>query len=236
MLSEDSQPISEDSQPNDEGIYTRLPIFPLQEVHLFPGTHIPLHVFEPRYRQMVQDALKQEGLIGIILPDFEAKEDDYEPNLLKVGGVGKIEYHQSLEDGRCNIILQGVEKFELLEELREGEILYRVVKAKGLQDSTTISSSEDLIREELLSAFALSFTPFYPEKALSISEDIPLEKFVNLVASSLKITPKIKQELLELDSVEERAIRILKILYEATNTQRFLRHIKQSKPNFGNLN
>lgn len=223
-------------QPNTDGIYHRLPIFPLREVHLFPETHLPLHVFEPRYRQMIKDSIRGERLLGIILPDFNTALNAYEPELLKIGGVGKIEYYQELEDGRYNVILQGLEKFEMLEELQEGEILYRVVRGRSIKDSTHLSSDENLIRQELLSAFALSFTPFYPEKALSISEEISLEKFVNLIASSLKTSPKLKQELLEIDNIEDRALRVLKILYEATNTQRFHRRIRQSKPNMQNLN
>ncbi|MEK7485206.1 MAG: LON peptidase substrate-binding domain-containing protein [Planctomycetota bacterium] len=224
-------------QPTSEGIYSCLPIFPLQEVHLFPETLLPLHIFEPRYRQMIQDSLKAESLIGIILPDLKEDPKAYEPALLKMGGVGKIQYHELLEDGRYNIILQGIEKFELLEELKLSDILYRAVRARALKDSTTIShSDEKLIRQELLSAFSLTFSPFYPDKILSISDDISLEKFVNLVASSLKISAHLKQELFEMDNIEDRSIQILRVLYESTNPQRFYRRIRQSKPSTGNMN
>lgn len=224
-------------QPTSEGIYSCLPVFPLREVHLFPETLLPLHIFEPRYRQMIQDSLKAESFIGIILPDLKEDPKAYEPNLVKIGGIGKIQYHELLEDGRYNIVLQGIEKFELLEELKLSDILYRVVRAKVLKDKTTISQSdENLIRQELFSAFSLTFSPFFPEKILNLSEEISLEKFVNLVASSLKVSSVIKQELLEMDSLEDRAIRILRILYESTNPQRFYRRIRQSKPSPGNMN
>src|SRR4029077_9619600 len=94
-----------------------LPLFPLPNVVLFPNVFLPLHIFEPRYREMVADALAGDRMIGMVLlrPGWE---HDYEgrPPVYEVGCSGVITHFERLADGRYNIILRGVERFRILEK------------------------------------------------------------------------------------------------------------------------
>jgi len=106
---------------------TRITIFPLPGVVLYPGLQLPLHIFEPRYRAMVTDALARDRLIGMIQPQ---RPQEGAP-LFAVGCLGRIGEVEALEDGRFNIILEGEARFRVLRELDvatpfrqvEGELL-----------------------------------------------------------------------------------------------------------------
>src|SRR5215208_6456014 len=94
-----------------------IPIFPLPNAVLFPNVYLPLHIFEPRYRAMVGDALTGDRIIGMVLlqPGFEP---DYEgrPAVYPVGCAGVITHSEPLPDGRYNIVLRGIEKFRITGE------------------------------------------------------------------------------------------------------------------------
>ncbi|MGC4084545.1 MAG: LON peptidase substrate-binding domain-containing protein [Vicinamibacterales bacterium] len=94
-----------------------LPLFPLPSVVLFPGVFLPLHIFEPRYREMVADALATDRLIGMILLR-EGWEADYEgrPPVYGVGCSGLITHCEKLPDGRYNIVLRGLDRFRIVDE------------------------------------------------------------------------------------------------------------------------
>ena len=106
---------------------TRLSILPLQGALLFPGLHLPLHLFEPRYRALITDALARDRRIAMIQP--QGPGDD--APLFAIGCVGKIGEFEALDDGRFNVILEGVARFRLIRELDvatpfrqvEGELL-----------------------------------------------------------------------------------------------------------------
>src|SRR5436190_11566243 len=94
-----------------------LPLFPLPNVVLFPNVFLPLHIFEPRYRELVADALAGDRIIGMVLlrPGFE---NNYEgrPAIYDVGCAGVITHSQPLADGRYDIVLRGMEKFRVTAE------------------------------------------------------------------------------------------------------------------------
>ena len=92
---------------------TRLSIFPLPGAILFPGLQLPLHIFEPRYRAMVGDALARDRMIAMIQP----MENSDDAELYTIGCVGKIEDVETSEDGRYNIVLTGQRRFRVLREL-----------------------------------------------------------------------------------------------------------------------
>ena len=104
-----------------------IPIFPLPNVVLFPNVFLPLHIFEPRYREMVADALDGDRMIGMVLlrPGWES---DYEgrPPVFPIGCAGLITHHERLPDGRYNIILRGLQKFRIQGE--ENGNSYRVAQ------------------------------------------------------------------------------------------------------------
>src|SRR6476469_5242590 len=94
-----------------------LPLFPLPNVVLFPNVFLPLHIFEPRYREMVADALTADRLIGMVLlrPGWDR---DYEgrPPIFPIGCSGVMTHVEQLDDGRFNIVLRGLERFRVVDE------------------------------------------------------------------------------------------------------------------------
>jgi Lon protease-like protein len=111
-----------------------LSIFPLPEAALFPGTLLPLHVFEPRYRELVRDALAGGKTLAVarLKPGFEA-EYDGRPPVFDMCGAGRIVDHVALPDGRYHIMLRGVARVRILRELPPLQT-YRVVRAEIVCD------------------------------------------------------------------------------------------------------
>ena len=118
---------------------TRLSIFPLPGAILFPELQLPLHIFEPRYRALVSDALVKDRRIGMIQPQTATEGAP----LFAIGCVGKIDEVEALDDGRYNIVLEGEARFRLLREL-EVATPYRQIEAELLpdQDEEVLSSAE----------------------------------------------------------------------------------------------
>jgi hypothetical protein len=114
---------------------TALPLFPLPGVMLIPGTTLPLHVFEPRYRQLVKDCVESGGPLAlpqvVVSPGVDLTGA---PPLHPYAGVGFVRMHHSLPDGRYNIFVQGLARVKLSEELAETGHPYRVARAILLED------------------------------------------------------------------------------------------------------
>jgi Uncharacterized protein, similar to the N-terminal domain of Lon protease len=108
----------------------RITIFPLPGAILYPGLQLPLHIFEPRYRAMVSDALARDRRIGMIQPQRSAEGAP----LYAVGCVGRIGDVEALEDGRFNIVLEGEQRFRILREL-EVSTPFRQVEAELLTEN-----------------------------------------------------------------------------------------------------
>lgn len=107
----------------------RITIFPLPGAVLYPGLQLPLHIFEPRYRAMISDALARDRRIGMIQPQRPVEGAP----LFAVGCVGRIDDVEALEDGRFNIVLEGEKRFRILREL-DVTTPFRQVEAELLQD------------------------------------------------------------------------------------------------------
>ena len=103
----------------------KIPIFPLSNFIIFPNTTVPLNIFEPRYIQMVDDCMKGNRLIGIVQP--KKTGDLKKPNLYEVGCIGKITSFDETEDGRYLIILSGICRYKIVNELTNDK-LYRECK------------------------------------------------------------------------------------------------------------
>jgi hypothetical protein len=115
---------------------TRLSIFPLPGAILFPGLQLPLHIFEPRYRALVGDALARDRRIGMIQPQAAAEDAP----LYDIGCVGKIGEVEALDDGRFNIVLEGESRFRLLREL-DVATPFRQVEAELVEEPDEVLSS-----------------------------------------------------------------------------------------------
>ncbi len=105
-----------------------LPLFPLAGTVFFPHTLLPLHVFEPRYRQMTQAVLDSHLHMAVVLVD--AQRSQPVARCSRIAGLGRVVHHEKLADGRFHILLQGVGRAELLAELPMGDLLYRRAHAR----------------------------------------------------------------------------------------------------------
>ena len=109
----------------------RLSIFPLPGALLFPGLHLPLHIFEPRYRAMISDAMARDRRIGMIQPRFDAGDEE-KPALFRVGCIGKIAEVEAMDDGRYTIVLEGQSLFRVVREL-DVATAFRQVEAEPIE-------------------------------------------------------------------------------------------------------
>jgi Lon protease-like protein len=179
-----------------------LPLFPLPNVVLFPGVFLPLHIFEERYRALTRDALAGDRIIGMALlrPGFEG---DYEgrPAIYPVGCAGVISHSDRLPDGRFNIVLHGLSKFRIVEELTDGD--YRRAHIEPLTEITDAPARRQIkglrTRIETLLLSALKATEVQIPGSLS-DEDL-----VHALCQYLQFEPAERQALLECEGTAERA-------------------------------
>ena len=185
-----------------------IPIFPLPDVVLFPNSTRPFHIFEPRYRAMVADALEGDSIIGMILlqPGNEA-EYEGRPPVYAVGCAGVIIAAEELPDGRYNIVLGGLVKFRVLSE--DASRPYRLAEVEALPEAV---SDRPLLaqRRQQLEEALLSVSPGMQLPPSDISD----EEVVDGLSLILPLEPAERQELLEADGPVERALRLIRRLRE----------------------
>ena len=128
-----------------------VPLFPLAEVWLFPSVVLPLHVFEPRYRQMIEDSLDGPGrlVLGTIQAEHE-HESAGNPPIYPIAGLGEIGRHEHLEDGRFNILLVGLQRVFVQEA--PSDRLYRKVEIHPAAEIAVPVAREPALRQELIEA------------------------------------------------------------------------------------
>jgi Lon protease-like protein len=199
-----------------------LPLFPLPNVVLFPNVYLPLHIFEPRYRQMMNRALAGERMIGMVLlkPGYEA---DYErtPPIYSVGCAGSITHVERLPDGRFNIVLKGVSKFRVeREETPSDKVLYREAQIAPITEH--LSAADKELLQQQRSVLETKLAPlFSAAKAASrLPEIMSNEDLVNALAQYLALEPVEKQALLELPGPVARARALLELLEMKSLTER----------------
>ncbi|HVG37652.1 MAG TPA: LON peptidase substrate-binding domain-containing protein [Pyrinomonadaceae bacterium] len=191
-----------------------LPIFPLGVV-LFPGTPLPLHIFEPRYRQMLED-IRASGtnMFGIsYFAATEAVTDEPPPG--HVGCVAEVAEAQSLPDGRSNIITVGVVRYRLASYVERGDpyLVGRVSFFEDeVEDQTAVEGKARAVRDTFMRIARAVRTLNDDRTGLpDISQTEP-EKLSFLVASAIEIDAEIKQELLEITSTSARLERLTEFL------------------------
>ena len=187
-----------------------IPLFPLPNAVLFPTALLPLHVFEPRYRAMVSDALETERLIGLVMlrPGWE-RHYDGTPAVYPVGCAGFITHADRLPDGRYNIMLRGIEKFRIIDERaeRDGAERYRLARVETICESRADSApgiNDARRRLEKLIAKTLQ------RRDDPVPKDIPDADLVHAIAQHLE--PLEKQALLECNSLLERCDTLVHLL------------------------
>lgn len=179
-------------------------MFPLAGALLFPRMHLPLHIFEPRYRAMVTDSLARDRRIGMIQPRPVAGGNAANPPaLFDIGCVGRIAEVQALDDGRFDIVLEGLSRFRLLREL-DVTTPFRQVEAELIEDAgdEMLAMAERAALELESRRFADAQGYAVDWEAVTRLDDVSL---VNGIAQIAPFDPAAKQALLEADSLSERA-------------------------------
>jgi len=179
-----------------------LPLFPL-DVVLFPGEDLPLHIFEPRYRLMINECNEQKIPFGIVLvqPNSEhLKEEPY-----PVGTMAQIEVLDQLEDGRMNLIARGLQRFRILELHRQKPYLSGLVEVfedqtEQVQAQTTCANQAS----ELFNAYLQVLIDVIGKEAIEFTLPTAPEELSHFIAYFLDVTNERKQQLLELTSTTQR--------------------------------
>ena len=188
----------------------RVPLFPIPGAILFPRSQLPLHIFEPRYREMVRDAIDGAGRIGMIQP--HRLDDDNEAPLYEVGCVGEIVGLEELEDGRFNIVLLGSNRFRLLKEA-EVDALYRCadIDIEAFDDSEpeplSLAGRAEVEREARRLGDALRLAVDW--NAVNRLDD---EMLVNAIAQVAPFDVGAKQALLEQPTLDGRADLLVQLM------------------------
>jgi uncharacterized protein len=191
---------------------TRLSIFPLTGALLFPRMQLPLHIFEPRYRALVSDAMARDRRIGMIQPRMTGNQPEHgAPPLFSVGCVGKIAHVEALDDGRYNIILEGITRFRVLREL-DVTTPFRQIEAEleaeaGEDESFGIADRASLERESRRFADSQGYAVDW--ESVSRLDD---EALVNGIAQIAPFDAAAKQALLEAPDLATRAELIVQLM------------------------
>lgn len=189
----------------------RLSVFPLSGALLFPGMHLPLHIFEPRYRALVSDAIARDRRIAMIQPRAsETAAGSDRPPLYSIGCIGHIAQVEALEDGRFNIILEGVSLFRLIREL-DVSTPFRQVEGELIETipGQSLSLGERASLEGESRKFATAQGYAVDWEAVSKLDD---EALVNGIAQIAPFDAAAKQALLEAPTLSERTELIIQLL------------------------
>jgi hypothetical protein len=188
-----------------------LPVFPLAGALLLPGCRLPLRVFEPRYMQMVEDAIEGNRLIGIVQP--LADDESFEPRLQQVGCAGRIASLKQTEGGEYSIGLIGVSRFEIVGE-RDSDKLYRVVEVDWdqLANAGAPRAADDVDREELVANLRTYFDTHGLEANWGAIEETGDEELVNSLAMVCPFEATEKQALLEAPDLERRSRLVIALM------------------------
>ena len=186
----------------DDKFPDQIPIFPLSGVIYFPKTNLPLNIFEKRYLDLVNDAIKKDRLMGMI----QSKKSDGE--VYKIGCLGKISDYQKSDDGRILINLTGLTRFEVLEEKTNAK-LYREFKVNYKKFILDLKPAKEEINiEPLMDKVKI----FFKKSGLLLNwkefEKLNQVQKINTLSMIAPVTNEEKQKLLESVSLEEK-VRVL---------------------------
>jgi len=189
-----------------------IPLFPLPNAVLFPGVPLPLHVFEPRYREMVRVVSESDDrLIGMVLLRGDWRKGYYEnPDVFRVGCAGRMLSVEPLADGRSNILLQGVREFEISDESHERPFRQATVSWRPPAGGELAPAFRRRIHD-LVVRFLGDGEPKLVRKLIddpSVSDGL----LVNFLCYALDFPPLEKQALLDVESLEQRGKRLCEVV------------------------
>ncbi len=196
-----------------EDLPNKLPVFPLSNFIIFPKTTVPLNIFEPRYIQMIDDAMKGDRIIGIIQP--KKSGDLKKPNLYDVGCAGKITSFNETEDGRYLIILNGICRFKIISEEKHDK-LYRICNINFTEYLDDFKKKVEDINFNDLKFIFNELKNFFKKQGYLINlEDLKknnLDQTINALSMASPFSLEEKQILLETKNLKIRKEKLEEIL------------------------
>lgn len=207
----------------------RVRVFPLPNLVMFPNVIQPLHIFEPRYCQLLEDALQTDGLIAMSLlkPGWE-QDYDGRPEMEKTVCLGRIAAHAQQADGRYNIFLQGVRRAIVKREIPSSK-LYREADVALLRDvyRTEAAAERVQLQRELLDSFrrqAPASSSMQEQFEQATGRPMQLGGLTDVIAFSLGLDLRTKQELLNEVDVDQRAEFLISVLQLREQARQRSRH------------
>ena len=196
-----------------EDLPKEIPIFPLSNFIIFPETAVPLNIFEPRYIQMIDDSMKSSKLIGMIQPKKTGKQN--KPDLYDVGCIGKITSFNETEDGRYLIVINGINRFKIIEEVLT-EKLYRICKISYEKFSNDIKEKKENINFADLELIFKNLKTIFEKKGFIINwselKNQNLNQTINSLSMASPFSLEEKQILLESTDIKSRKHKLEEIL------------------------
>ncbi len=190
-----------------------IPVFPLSNFIIFPGTTVPLNIFEPRYIQMVDDSMKTHRIIGMVQP--KKSGDLKKPDLYNVGCLGKITSFNETDDGRYLIVINGISRFEILDEILKDKP-YRLCKVSYEKYSSDFNNNKEKINFSNLETILNDLKKIFDKKGYAINwselEKQDLYNTINTLSMASPISLEEKQTLLESLNINDRKLKLEEIL------------------------
>jgi uncharacterized protein len=189
-----------------------VPLFPLPNVVFFPKTYLPLHIFEPRYCQMVEEALAADRMIGmVLLKEGWEKEYDQNPAIYEIGSIGRIVRSQRFDDGKYDIILYGLKRFTVRGENFERP--YRQGKVEILSEPVA-QPLPLLLKQNLVELLTQFYNKLNGGEEMRSILELGLEDdaLISTLAAGLPFTVLEKQFLLEAETLYQRGRRLADLI------------------------
>ena len=190
----------------------KIPVFPLSNFIIFPKTTVPLNIFEPRYIEMIDDAMKENRMIGMIQPK---NSNQNIPALYNVGCVGKITSFNETEDGRYLILLSGISRFKIIKEL-ETKKTYRQFTIDFEDFLDDLNEKNEEIKFSDLELIFNNLKSFFIKQGYKINwkdlEKLNLDQTINTLAMASPFSIEEKQILLESININDRKEKLEQIL------------------------
>ena len=198
---------------NKKNLPKKIPIFPLSNFIIFPKTTVPLNIFEPRYIQMLDDAMKGNRIIGIVQP--KKTGDLKKPNLFSVGCAGKITSFNETEDGRYLIVLNGICRFKIISE-EENDKLYRICNISFTEYLEDLNKKNEEIKSNDLKFIFEELKSFFKKQGYLINlEEMKknnIDQTINALSMASPFSLEEKQILLETKNLKIRKEKLEEIL------------------------
>ena len=198
---------------NKKELPNKIPIFPLSNFIIFPSTTVPLNIFEPRYIEMIDDAMKGSRVIGMVQP--KKSDDTNKPELYNIGCVGKITNFNETEDGRYLIALKGLSRFKIINEINN-EKKYRECEVSFNEFTSDVITNSDKIKFTDLKLIFKDLKTLFEKKGYIINwnelQKQNLDHTINTLSMASPFSLEEKQILLETQNLNLRKTKLEEIL------------------------